>query len=214
MKRHFKTVLLACLAMVCRFGHAQGFVNLDFEAAQNVPGSNGYMASTDALPGWTAFSGASQLSDVFYINNITSPPYPPVELVGWNGINWRVIDGNYSCFLNNGGLISQTATVPADTESLIFKDYVYSGYHATMSVSLGGQNLSLITISNTPNYKLVGADISAFAGQTVTLSFSASSGGYNLDGIQFSSQLVPEPGTLGLLALGGSLCGGLYFRRK
>jgi len=55
--------------------YAQGtFQNLDFEGAQIVPisGSPSWIATTNALPGWTGFVGANQVSRITYNNPLAS----------------------------------------------------------------------------------------------------------------------------------------------
>ena len=77
-----------------------------------------------------------------------------------------------------------------------------------MQVTFIGQLLTLFLLGTGPNYQIVGADISGFAGQTGELKFlmpdltpAGSSSSY-LDNIQFSTQSIPEPNTLGLFAIG------------
>ena len=65
-----------------------------------------------------------------------------------------------------------------------------------------------MAISNTLNYTIYGADISAYAGQTGQLLFTAPlQTGALLDNIQFSSVAIPEPSALTLFALGSLLLG-------
>jgi hypothetical protein len=83
---------------------------------------------------------------------------------------------------------------------------LFWGYSS--EVSFGGHALSLSVLGITPNYDIYGADISAFAGQTGELRFTAPPQTLNIiDNIQFSDQPVPEPGVLGLSALGALLVG-------
>jgi hypothetical protein len=72
-------------------------------------------------------------------------------------------------------------------------------------------------VSNTLNYTVYGADVSAWAGQTAQLSFTtfAENPHQNnqylyLDAIQFSTQSIPEPSTFALAGLGSLFVG---FRR-
>ena len=73
-------------------------------------------------------------------------------------------------------------------------------------VTFGGQTLSVVPLMSGPNSStLEAADISAFAGQTGELRFTAPNlaGSPNdvfLDDISFSPQAIPEPGVFGLLA--------------
>jgi len=135
-----------------------------------------------------------------------------VTLIATNGSQ---LAGNYSVLLQGGetasaATISQTGLVPASAESLTFLavgDAPYP-YEPDLQVLLGGQDLTFSAISNELNYTLYGANISTFADQMETLSFSApeATSGYNnweIDNIQFSSSPVPEPGTLALAILGG-----------
>lgn len=201
-----KKLLITCLSattIAITSTHGQGFMNLDFEAAKVVfPTNNVGIAVTNALPGWLAYFGTNKLSSIEYnLHTVV----PPVELFGSNSL---VLSGNFSVQLTGLGSITQTGVLPADAQSLLFKATASSP-----TVSLGGNDLSLTTISNALNshglpYTVYGADISPFAGLTETLVFSQTS---FLDDIQFSSMPVPEPGGLALVALGSAifvwLCG-------
>jgi hypothetical protein len=204
----------AIVAASSAFGQGT-FQNLDFESARVVFVASPYhteIVATNALPGWSAFSGANQLSTIFYNDGRF---FPPVELLGTNRY---VIGGHFSVLLSEGGgigtniygpgSISQTGLVPDSAKSLLFE-----ATSSSLVVSLGGQNLSYMAISNAPNYTLYGADISMFAGQTETLSFMAVKGFRVLDNIQFSSQVIPEPSIHALLGLGGLFLAALSFWR-
>jgi hypothetical protein len=104
--------------------------------------------------------------------------------------------------------ISQTGLIPVGTESLLFEAYRVGP--ATLSVFLGGQNVSYFAMSTTANYTVYGVDISAFAGQTETLNFSAFGPGsvknsWTIDDILFSSSPIPEPSLSWLFLLGGGV---------
>ena len=73
-----------------------------------------------------------------------------------------------------------------------------------LSVSLSGQSIPIFAVGTGPNYTLFGGDISAFGGQTVELEFAAlpPNSNWTIDSIEFSSQAVPEPSVLTLVALG------------
>ena len=195
-------------------GFCLGFVNLDFESAQIIPITGGpyinSIATTNALPGWTVLYGSSQQSVISYNDPALGSTF--VTLIATNGSQ---LAGNYSVLLQGGetasaATISQTGLVPASAESLTFLavgDAPYP-YEPDLQVLLGGQDLTFSAISNELNYTLYGANISTFADQMETLSFSApeATSGYNnweIDNIQFSSSPVPEPGTLALAILGG-----------
>jgi hypothetical protein len=111
--------------------------------------------------------------------------------------------------------ITQTGLVPADTESLWFKAlFISSGPLSSFDVTLGGQTLSLVPVSSGANYTLYAADVSAWAGRTAELDFTAfpdtthfDDAYLYLDSIQFSNLPIPEPNVFGLSALGALLLG-------
>lgn len=111
--------------------------------------------------------------------------------------------------------MAQTGLVPAGTESLWFKAHLeFWGSSASFGVTLGGETLSLIPVQAGTNYILYAADVHTWAGQTAELDFTAFAqrphiGAVNLflDSIQFSTQVVPEPGVFGLCVLGAVLLG-------
>src|SRR5579859_1206152 len=98
--------MLVCASieiLIITTGAAQGFQDLDFESAQiqfvSTFVGGGYVAASNAIPGWTAHAGTSELSTVAY--NF-SAFFPPVGLVGSKV--W-CIAGTYSVFLGPGGVI-------------------------------------------------------------------------------------------------------------
>lgn len=216
-------IFLASAVVVCAAASSQGqgFTNLDFESAQIIPVStngNGSVnvATANALPGWNAFFGTSQLSLIPY----DTPPTvlaPAIGLLG--GSQAPAIQGNFDVLLH-GGSLSQTAVVPAGAESLLFD--VAFGNSTPFLVSMDGQALSYSAIANGVtssglNYTVYGADISLFAGETETLAFSTgpgSGGGGILDNIQFSPTTVPEPSAIPLSCLGILILFTAGLRRK
>lgn len=204
--------------------HAQGtFVNLNFEATTvpmtQPPTDPGPPVDVGAaFPGWSAFLGTNQLSKVWYNNytigtaNISlitpiTPPFPAIE-------------GNYSALLQAGvggpaanipmeASLRQTSLIPLNAQSIQFKAILdLSGVNPPFTVSLGGQNLALATLQQTPAYTLYGADVTAFAGQYRELRFTVTTpdGRLNnlyLDAIRFGPA-IPEPGTTALLAFGAA----------
>jgi hypothetical protein len=206
--------LVVVLIALSQNAFGQAFVNLDFEqstiVSSNYDSEFGFYYGTANVPGWTGGLGTN-----LFLYNDLSLGSPSVTLVG---TGWGSIDGAFSMMLQafpiGGASISQTGLVPIGTESLLFKAQ-QSGVGipaGTLQISLGGQNLSFFALSSGANYTLYGADISNFAGRTEQLTFSAledASGDNfcNIDDIQFSPSSVPEPSTLGLIALGGLLFG-------
>lgn len=173
------------------------FQNLGFEQARIIfiP-STAYVATTNALLGWTAFYQGNEMTGIHY--NAPSAINP----VGLVGSSAAVISGSYSVILETDGEIRQTGAVPADANSLFFKAR-WAGMSPVLAVALGGQSLTLTVISNTNDYTLFGVDVSRFSGQVATLSCSQQGlARYVLDDFEFSPLLIPEPGVFGLVGVG------------
>ena len=198
-------VIILFFAVVSATGplNSQGaFQNLDFEQAQVVflPGDSTNIFAANAQPGWTVFQGTTQVSFISY-NHAPNPP--GAGLLGPGSSS--VLDGKYSAFVADDA-ISQTGLVPADAISLRFVQ-LPGWITSSLQVSLNGQNLSYISLGGT----VWGADISAFAGQTATLTFS----GVGLfDDIQFSPELIPEPSFSWPPFLGSGVLLYLYNHKK
>ena len=216
-----KSDLLKCALLLLLFGaggergFCQGFANLNFENATITPDpSSPYypyaLYASSAIPGWTA-TGFIGPNEILY--NSASTGATSVSILGVNGFP-KALDGQFSIYLYGGetaasASISQTATVPASSESIRFE--AQQAGEGTLLVSLGVQNVSFQALSITPNYTLYGGNISpTFSGQSEQLIFSALEGFNNfweLDDIQFSTSPVPEPGTVALVAMGAVLLG-------
>jgi hypothetical protein len=218
MKTSIIVVALLLAIGACRL-QAQGtFQNLDFEAAQiifDAPPPNHSIATTNALPGWLAYSGTNQLNGVNY-----GPGGISFPVALYSTTNGGSLDGKYSVVLGPSGLlgpsgsISQVGLVPSDAQSLLFE----GNFTGPITVSLGGQDLSYITISNALNFTLYGAAIpSVFAGQIEKLAFSdgLETGGASfaeIDHIQFSTSAIPEPSTISLIFIGSGVL--LYAHKR
>src|SRR5215831_12619852 len=103
------TVFLVSALSACGQG---AFQNLDFESASVVfvdPPIG--IDAASALPGWTAYNGTTQLTEI---------PYNNGGYVGLEQNNSFVLDGNFSVALG-GGSISQTGLIPADARSLLYE---------------------------------------------------------------------------------------------
>jgi hypothetical protein len=206
-------VVLVSLALL-RDASGQDFVNLDFEAANLSAYGAGpaLVPATNAIPGWTAYVGGNPQSNIFY--NAISLGSTSISILGTNGVP-SSLDGAFSIDLYGGvtataASISQTGLVPANAVSIFFKAQYSGPPGGLLVVSIGGQNIPFFVIASGQNYTLYGGDVSAFAGQSEQLMFSAPEGNNNyweIDDIVFSPSTVPEPIALGLFALGGLLLG-------
>jgi hypothetical protein len=216
---------------------AQGtFQNLDFDATL-IPEdqSPGRVNVTDALPGWTVYIGTNAQTQMGF--NFASFGGTSISLQGTNttafpGINCNVpgFYCGYSALLQGGlaggdlvpidASIAQTGLIPADSKSIRFETL---GGSFPLVVSVGGHALPLAVISLTGNVFVLGADISAYAGQTAELKFDAlappigtfpSPSNWEIDSIQFSTSTIPEPGALALVGLGCLVSAWRWFGRK
>jgi hypothetical protein len=210
-----KIIIPIILLLISRqAGFSQGFVNLDFESANlsgYSPGSS--VPTNNAIPGWVAYNNnrVTLLPDVNYVNTPSSSG--GVEIITNNPIQ-----GDYYIYLG-GGEIGQTGTIPIDAESLIFwGNYSAVGFGGAFDrISFGGQTLTVVELGETTNYNIYGIDVSAFAGDTAQLLFSAISGlgsppPFAIDNIQFSSSPTSEPSASWLLLLGSGIF--IYVRTR
>jgi len=224
MKTILKKIgLVGLIALLGSEGKSQGFVNLNFESttlASN--GTPSTVATTVGLPGWDASIGGISQSTILYNNGTLGNS--AVAIQGYGNSLTPVIAGTFSASLTAGATgnasISQTGLIPADSLSLLFESYTTGNGLPTLSVTINGQDIGISPLLTTANYTLYGGDISAFAGQTANLAFTAVSdypqgfGYYVLDNIQFSPTAVPEPSTLGLAALGGAVLAWRRWRKS
>ena len=215
MKTRMLIISQALSVSVVLSAFAQGtFENLNFEQANPVSSGVGYppyyVTAASALPYWTVTIGGVQQTQV--LENDPSLGSPEVMLVGPGGPT-AALDGNYSVLLEGSDAIasiSQTGLIPGGTQSLLFeaeKGFGGAG-NGNLSVLIGTQTLSITPLATQPTYTLYGANISAWAGQSEELTFSALEGGLNnwtIDDISFSPGAVPEPNPLALTAIGGLL---------
>jgi|ERR1051326_5108 hypothetical protein len=191
--------------------YAQGtFANLDFESPilPLNPDPFFMVPTSSAVPHWTVYIGNNPVSTMVY--NTVNLGAAGVSLQSSSSI-FPPIQGNYSVILqpSSGGIpttaaIAQTGEIPSWAKSLIF-------YGAPdLQASFQGASLGLTELDSRPAYDVFAADISAFAGQTGEMRFTMPNLPFPsmsyLDNIQFSSQPVPEPGTLAL----GMVCAALF----
>jgi len=197
---------LLSLALVAKCV-GQGFVNLDFEDSYIV----GFNTGTAYVVGWKAYGAYQAVNDsggttLWYNNETFDAANASLE-----GVNYfrPAIDGQYSIYLQggtvaggiygiSGAAIGQTAQIPATAKSIT---YWSSGGH--LVVTFDGQLLSFNSLGTGANHSVYGADISAYAGQTGELRFTAPwlRGGDMIDNIEFSSVAIPEPSVLSLFGI-------------
>ena len=206
------TAILAVTALIIS-ARGQGFLNLNFESAQNLPGNpgNGELVSvTNALPDWTAYGGpaisGNALSSIYYVSNSLGNVSGSVELEGGT----LALSGDFSVELFMNSAISQTGMVPDNAESLEFEaggvaaggTFAASGF----SVTLGVDTLLCSAISEGPDYTVYGANIpSGLDGLSEALIFSCQGGGsgqVQLDDIEFLPTSIPEPSEWALIGMG------------
>ena len=215
---------LLCLILVpvCAplAGHAQGtFQNLDFEAA-NVSGyPAGTVPATNGIPGWTAYTGGAPQSSILFNNaslgeaavSLQSTLYPPFQ-----GQFSVLLQASFFAPDTNTAAIGQTAFIPIIDQSMTFwANTSLSGVANNMQVSLNGTGIPYFAVGSGAGYTVYAADISAFAGQTAQLLFTAFNNTYaEIDNIQFSNQPVPEPTVLGLSLFGTLLVRWRFVRRR
>ena len=206
------------------------FQNLGFDEANTngvPPGTFGPLSQL--LPGWNLFNvfgeprsigynasiiGLNQV--VLYDSTFSFGAPPPVEgkyaLGLWPGEGFMQDQALYH--------LSQIGEVPSDAKTIHFINFA-----SPFDLVVNGQQVPLI-YDYPPNYPgpnfnrhipvpAVG-DISAFAGRTVELEFITSLAPlgpgdplHGIDSIFFSPELIPEPSTWALFALGGI---GLFFK--
>lgn len=211
-----QAILFILLTLAPGEVYGQGtFRNLNFESA-NV---SGYAPGTvvpisDALPGWTADFSPS-FGQVWCDAESLGGAMISVcdsRALGLYGVG--PLQGNFSAFLFGGEFgpasITQTGLVPADAKSLRM------AVAATLfNVSLGGVAIPMVPLANHSTYVEYGGDISAFAGQVLTLRLTAPTppppqippSFFMVDDVTFSPEPIPEPATVSLLALGVLLIG-------
>ena len=195
-------------------GHSQGtFINLNFEEGYLPPVTTGYEPVSIALPGWTVLRGTNVETQIS--RNGYGPGAQSFVSINETRV-WPIFaDQYYLSFTRDGrDLIStsiyQTGVIPAGTMSLQFLTALV-WFPGDMEVSVNGTSLPLQVLNSTPASALIGADISAYAGQAVELRITSlpyqEGRGINtyLDNIEFSPLPVPEPSAIASFLLGSGL---------
>jgi hypothetical protein len=215
LQTQMKRFIIAVALIYAPFAFAQGtFDNLDFEQAMPARYS-GPVSAAQAIPDWTAEIGSVQQTEIY--QNGFSTGAAQVVLLTQNP-QQPPIDGNYSILIDSNPLasasISQTGQIPPGSQSLLFEAEPGDG---PLMVTVGNDSLSLFPVAAQTGYEVYGANISAWAGQTEQITFTAvpysiALNFWELDDISFSpTAIVPEPNPLALTSIGGVLFG-LYRR--
>jgi hypothetical protein len=211
-------IICVSFVLIGRTLSAQQFENLDFEGTW----------SDGSIPGWTAnyyipgfFNGGTGYfsSYVYFDEGIIDEN--AVVLYDSTPRYFQLIDGSQSLYLTTGNgaygtggqppqaSISQVGTIPTGTKSITLLAIVLDG---ALDVSFDGNAMPLVPISN-PGLGYVfeySADISAYAGQTGTLSISSVSTGFEgaaeIDDVNFSKVATPAPEAKSFTVFSAVLC--------
>jgi hypothetical protein len=196
-----KTLIILLQLYVVRIGFSQGFVNLNFEAANLSGYSHGIVPDTNAFPGWTVLAPYIVYNDFSLSGGSISimdsnTPYAGMPIQGkYSALFWGA--NSYSISLG------QTGQVPAWAQTITFW-----GDDQGFQITFNGQLLNFSTLSTAASYTVYGANISAFVGQTGQLLITAPPTTVGtIDNIRFSATAIPEPRVLALEALGILLLG-------
>jgi len=202
--------LLLAICCVRLTASAQAFSNLNFEptSVSGIPADGIWLNWGLAAPGWHHPSGGDS---VFVYHK--SPPQGSFAqyyfLVDSTSASWSPLEGQYSLALVSGhynrndpsspwvnASIEQTGVIPKDALSL----QLFAKGDFTLSIN--SKELSISSLDK----DLYGVDVSAYAGQSVTLQISSTTAQVQtpviVDGLKFSVQAVPEPSSASLVVMG------------
>jgi hypothetical protein len=234
-----KYVTFVCLAWISlafvQVAFGQAFKNLNFEQATIVSAPAGYtpfdasppISAASALPSWTvredgivcnAIWGEPKALDETAVALLTATNgfYPGhVPLQGSYSLQFSAYAGAPPPYFHTAS-ISQTGLVPATARSIQFliksPPAANGVIQATPIVTINGTTLSIFPQSTSAGIITMAADVSAYAGSTVDLTFLCQGtlgsdffhveNYFTLDDIRFSTQIVPEPSTFLLLGIG------------
>lgn len=237
MKRNYLVIVLVVNTL--RGGHSPlwaelSYQNFDFEQArvpivtENIFGED--QKVMDALPGWRAYLGG-QLQEKVMHNNITLGS-AGIALFGPVSFSASVLEGSFSVVLQAGadpfdlsrGLpatIAQTITIPTAAKSIFFattESIPFVEMHDRLNVSFDGMPASLFLAERGAGISSYAVDLRDYSGRSGNLLFTAlpqTSRTLNsvvLDALEFSPQVVPEPGTATMFFGGLVLLGWKAFR--
>jgi hypothetical protein len=216
---------------------AQAFQDLDFEQAQLVPSSEGYgsgVVLSNAFPGWQATVQGSPTAFAIYDALILDYNAVGIYDAITTGTNTcPAMFGKYSAYLQSeytgdgpaDAELAQTGLIPSTAKSIWFATAPFSlepnpdaqPSDLLLKFSINGQNVTYVAMDTETNYVLWAADVSSLTGTVSEIRFALQAGvgvAVGLDDIYFSSEAVPEPGALSLVAVGISLLGFMLFRAR
>jgi hypothetical protein len=200
----------ACFAagLLIATSRGQTFQNLDFEQGSITVPPPAQLSSSVALPGWKVWLNGAESSTILYdaeaLDLWSATIYDSASIhTPISGRYTVLIKGGRDQFGNLGdAAVSQTGTIPPDARSMLFAARI----NIRLDVSANGSLLPLIPLATHPTFTTYGVDVSGLAGQTEEIRFSAPSN-VSIDDIQFSSQVIPEPSMIALLAAGAVVAG-------
>ncbi|HEX3799742.1 MAG TPA: hypothetical protein VH413_13685 [Verrucomicrobiae bacterium] len=220
MRLYLSIIILVLLTAAAMSANAQGtFRNLNFESA-NVAGDSRVtqIPIVNAFPGWSATEteasfGTQSLTQVYYDALALGSPLIAVndnEL--GSGSLPPPLQGSFSAYISGGNgfafSLMQTGVVPFESKSLLvdIQDDAFG-----LQTTINGNLINMVPLYDNSIYTVYGGDISAFAGELDQLAFTepgfpSGIGAATIDDIQFSPNLVPEPGVWSLI-----LCGTAFF---
>jgi hypothetical protein len=163
------------------------------------------------LPGWTCSIAGLTQSTILY--NVATGSGPNITLFGPPS---SPAGANYLLALQSGSgqtaALEQTGMIPLGANSIQFvnqSDFLNNPFFVgSDGLMINGQAVPLVPVSAQNNNWTYAGNISQYAGRTVTIEFYSSApvpdfSSLTLENITFSSQGVPETGTLALSGLGG-----------
>jgi hypothetical protein len=178
--------LIFAILVLCKGTLAQGFVNFDFELStitSSSPSGYGFNWGMANVSGWTAYGDRASSNytggtSVFYNDQwLDSASVALVDANYWSPALHReyailLFGGTSAGATTNGAAIGETGQIPLTAQSITYWGSSWN-HQQNLQITFNGQLLSFIAISNTATYTIYGADISAYAGQTGELRFTA-----------------------------------------
>ena len=205
MKNQLAVLLVSGLSLLPSRTHGQGILNGGFEL---------YSPDSQFLVGWHAKSGAGKdygeivggVSGSQLENNRIQPKGQFASIYGPAPfLNGLPVDSYWFFGQGPATTAEQSFTVPLEARSLEFR--AFNGGPGGISVQIDGvQQTSYLKAIITPGgfYGRVAewaVDMTPYVGRDVALTFYIEPSGAGFDDVRISTELVPEPGVMALVAL-------------